>query len=231
MKRDALLGRLAMFFVVFSWGFAFVAVKYLLNSGWSPVQAAVCAHRAPRADPGAVCAAGAAPPLGPTAAQATARHDRARFLPLLLLAFSHRRGPKTTTAAVAGLLAVVSPLLALGLSALLKLERFTPLKGAGALVSVCGVAVVVLFGRGQAADLTLRSLLGPLLIILGVSMVGMYNTLIRRFQDDFSALEASALTAVWPALLGLIPALLAWRTRRGAVRGGNGAGRTRAWVP
>ena len=124
---------------------------------------------------------------------------------------------------MAGLLAVVSPLLALGLSALLKLERFTPLKGAGALVSVCGVAVVVLFGRGQAADLTLRSLLGPLLIILGVSMVGMYNTLIRRFQDDFSALEASALTAVWPALLGLIPALLAWRTAPWGMAEGAGA--------
>ncbi len=219
MKREALLGRLAMLFVVFSWGFGFVAVKYLLNCGWSQVQVAYVRIVLP----GLM--------LAPYALQTMLRRrgqPQMQRLPAMIVLgffpffFSHFLtvwGQQTTTAAVAGLLAVVSPLLALGLSALLKLERFTPLKGAGALVSVSGVVIVVLFGRGQA-ELSVSSLLGPLLIILGVGMVGMYNTLIRRFHNDFSSLEVSALTAVWPALVGLVPALLAWRTAPwGAVSG------------
>lgn len=228
MKRDDLLGRLAMLFVVFSWGFAFVAVKYLLNSGWSQVQVAFVRIVLP-----GLC-------LAPYAYQTLRRRwsqPQMKRLPAMILLgffpffFSHFLtvwGQQYTTAAVAGLLAVVSPLLALALSALLGLERFTPLKGAGALVSVCGVVIVVLFGRGQA-ELSASSLLGPLLIILGVGMVGAYNTLIRRFQDDFSPLEVSALTAVWPALVGLIPALLAWRTAPWAA-GGGGASPSLNWL-
>ncbi len=211
MKRDELLGRLAMFLVVFTWGFAFAAVKYLLNSGWSQVQVAFVRIVIPGLT------------LAPYALFTLRRRwgqPQMQRLPALIVLgffpffFSHFLtvwGQKYTTAAVAGLLAVVSPLLALGLSALLKLERFTPLKGAGALVSVCGVVIVVLYGRGQA-ELSASSLLGPLMIILGVGMVGAYNTLIRAFHDDFSSLEVSALTAIWPSLVGLIPALFAWRT-------------------
>lgn len=229
MKRDDLLGRLAMLFVVFSWGFAFVAVKYLLNSGWSQVQVAFVRIVLPGLT------------LAPYAYQTLRRRwgqPQMKRLPAMILLgffpffFSHFLtvwGQQYTTAAVAGLLAVVSPLLALGLSALLGLERFTPLKGAGALVSVCGVIIVVLFGRGQA-ELSASSLLGPLLIILGVGMVGAYNTLIRRFQDDFSPLEVSALTAVWPALAGLIPALLAWRTAPWTAAGAGGASPSLNWL-
>ena len=211
MKREALLGRLAMFLVVFTWGFAFAAVKYLLNIGWSQMQVAFVRIVIPGLT------------LAPYALFTLRRRwgqPQMQRLPALIVLgffpffFSHFLtvwGQKYTTAAVAGLLAVLSPLLALGLSALLKLERFTLLKGAGALVSVCGVVIVVLYGRSQA-ELSASSLLGPLLIILGVGMVGVYNTLIRVFHDDFSSLEVSALTAIWPSLVGLIPALLAWRT-------------------
>jgi len=222
VRRDDLPGRLAMLFVVFSWGFAFVAVKYLLNSGWSQVQVAFVRIVLPGLT------------LAPYAYLTLRRRwgqPQMKRLPAMILLgffpffFSHFLtvwGQQYTTAAVAGLLAVVSPLLALGLSALLGLERFTPLKGAGALVSISGVIIVVLFGRGQA-ELSASSLLGPLLIILGVGMVGAYNTLIRRFQDDFSPLEVSALTAVWPALAGLIPALLAWRSAPWTAAVGGGA--------
>lgn len=211
MKRDTLLGRMAMAVVIFTWGFAFASVKFLLNSGWSQVQVAFVRVVIPGLT------------LAPYALIALHRRwgqPQMKRLPALIVLgffpffFSHFFtvwGQKYTSTAVTGLLAVVSPLLALGLSALLKLERFTPLKGVGAFVSVCGVVIVVLYGRGQA-ELSANSLLGPLLIILGVGMVGAYNTLIRTFHNDFSSLEVSALTAIWPALVGLIPALLVWRT-------------------
>lgn len=206
---QALLSRLAMAFVVIAWGMAYVAVKYLLTHGWSQVQVAYIRVVLP----GLV--------LSPIAVLTIRAHwgkPELKLLPrLAMLGFwgfgvSHFTvvwGQQDTTAAVAGLLSVASPLTALILAALLKMDRFTWNKASGALLSTCGVAIVVLLGRGPA-ELSFRNLSGPLLIIFGFALVGVYNNAIRPLQRRFTPLEVSALTAVAPALLALWPASTAF---------------------
>ncbi len=207
--RQAWLSRLAMAFVATAWGMAYVAVKYLLTHGWSQTQVAYVRIVLP----------GLA--LAPLAALAIHSHrgkPELKLLPhLAMLGFwgfgvSHFTvvwGQKDTTAAVAGLLSVASPLTALILAAFLKIDRFTWNKITGALLSTCGVAIVVLLGRGPA-ELSFRHLSGPLLIIFGFALVGVYNNAIRPLQKSFTPLEVSALTAAAPALLALWPASAAF---------------------
>jgi drug/metabolite transporter (DMT)-like permease len=203
--RQALLSRLAMAFVATAWGMAYVAVKYLLTHGWSQTQVAYIRIVLP----GLV--------LIPVAVMTLRAHwgkPELKLLPqMAMLGFwgfgvSHFTvvwGQQYTTAAVAGLLSVASPLTALILAAILKIDRFSWSKAAGALLSTCGVVIVVLLGRGPA-EVSARNLVGPLLIILGFALVGVYNNAIRPLQKSFTPLEVSAITAVSPALLALWPA-------------------------
>ena len=207
--QQAWLSRLAMAFVATAWGMAYVSVKYLLTHGWSQTQVAYIRIVLP----GLI--------LAPVAALAIRSHwgkPELKLLPrLAMLGFwgfgvSHFTvvwGQQDTTAAVAGLLSVASPLTALTLAALFKIDRFSWNKAIGALLSTCGVAIVVLLGRGPA-ELSFRHLSGPLLIIFGFALVGVYNNAIRPLQRSFSPLEVSALTAVSPALLALLPASAAF---------------------
>ena len=202
---QALLSRMAMAYVAIAWGMAYVAVKYLLTHGWTPLQVAYIRVVLP----GLILA-----PLAALAIRAHWGKPELRLLPrMVLLGFfgfgvSHFTvvwGQQDTTAAVAGLLSVASPLTALILAALLKIDRFSWFKTTGALLSTCGVVIVVLLGRGLA-ELSIRHLTGPMLIILGFALVGVYNNAIRPLQRFFSPIEVSALTAVAPALLALWPA-------------------------
>lgn len=199
-----------MSFVALSWGMAYVAVKYLLTHGWDPTQVAFLRIIVP----------------GLTLAPVAFHSIRKRWgkLQLKQLAWmvmlglwgfgvSHYitvLGQQGTTAAVTGLLSVASPLTALILAALLKIDRFSWRKVIGAGVSITGVVIVVLLGRGPA-ELSVRQMTAPLLIILGFALVGVYNNGIRPLHREFSPLEVSALTAVWPALFALWPALHAFR--------------------
>lgn len=208
-KYQALLSRIAMAFVAIAWGMAYVAVKYLLTHGWSQIQVAYIRVVLP----GLILA-----PVAVLAIRAHWGKPELKLLPrLAMLGFwgfgvSHFTvvwGQQDTTAAVAGLLSVSSPLTALILAALLKIDRFTWNKATGALLSTCGVAIVVLLGRGPA-ELSFQNLSGPLLILFGFALVGVYNNAIRPLQRRFTPLEVSALTAVPPALLALFPASTAF---------------------
>ena len=200
----ALLSQFAMAYVAIAWGLAYVAVKYLLLHGWNQVQVAYIRIVLP----GLVLL-----PMAMLAIRAHKGRPELRLLPrMAILGFlgfgvSHFAvvwGQQDTTAAVAGLLSVSSPLTALILAALFKIDRFSWYKAIGALLSTCGVVIVVLLGRGPA-ELSFRNLAGPLLIVLGFALVGVYNNAIRPLQQEFTPLEVSALTAVWPALLALWP--------------------------
>lgn len=194
-----------MAFVATAWGMAYVAVKYLLTHGWSQTQVAYIRVVLPGL---------ALAPLAVLALRAHWGKPELKLLPrIAMLGFwgfgvSHFTvvwGQQDTTAAVAGLLSVASPLTALILAAIFRLDRFSWYKATGALLSTCGVAIVVLLGRGPA-ELSFRHLAGPLLIILGFALVGVYNNAIRPLQRTFAPVEVSALTAVSPALLALWPA-------------------------
>lgn len=205
------LSRFAMAYVAGAWGMAYVAVKYLLTHGWSGEQVAYLRIIVP----GLL--------LAPLAVQAVWAHrgrSEMRKLPWIMLlgvfgfGVSHYvtvMGQRGATAAVAGLLSVASPLTALILAAILRIDKLTWRKIAGALLSVLGVAIVVLYGRGPV-ELSFSNLLSPLLIILGFVLVGVYNNLIKPMQKLFTPLEVSAVTASAPALLALIPGLQALRS-------------------
>jgi len=200
-----------MAYVAGAWGMAYVAVKYLLTHGWSGEQVAYLRIVVP----GLL--------LAPLAVQAVWAHrgrSEMRKLPWIMLlgvfgfGVSHYvtvMGQRGATAAVAGLLSVASPLTALILAAVLRIDKLTWHKIAGALLSVLGVAIVVLYGRGPV-ELSFINMLSPLLIILGFALVGVYNNLIKPMQKLFTPLEVSAVTASAPALLALIPGLQALRS-------------------
>ncbi|HEX9028965.1 MAG TPA: DMT family transporter [Anaerolineales bacterium] len=203
--NQAVLSRLAMSFVAMSWGMAYVAVKFLLLHGWTQTQVALIRI----VIPGLTLA-----PLAYVSIRRRWGQPQIRLLPRMALLglfgfglshFATVWGQQGTTAAVTGLLSVASPLTALILAAALKIDRFSYRKVAGAALSIVGVAVVVLYGRGPS-ELSFKNLSGPLLIILGFALVGVYNNAIRALHRDFAPLEVSALTAVWPALVGLWPA-------------------------
>jgi drug/metabolite transporter (DMT)-like permease len=208
-NKSAVLSRLAMGFVALSWGMAYVSVKFLLLHGWDQTQVALIRI----VIPGLILA-----PVAAISIQSRRGQRQLRLLPRMILlglfgfGVSHYAvvwGQQGTTAAVTGLLSVASPLTALILAALLKIDRFSWQKIAGAGLSISGVIIVVLFGRGPS-ELSVHGFSGPLLILLGFALVGIYNNAIRPLQREFSPLEVSALTAVWPALFGLWPAVLAF---------------------
>ena len=210
-NNQAILSRAAMGVVAISWGMAYVSVKYLLLHGWDQTQVAFIRIVIP----------------GLTLAPVAIHSIRARWgqpqlglMPRMILlglfgfGVSHYVvvwGQQGTTAAVTGLLSVASPLTALILAVLLKIDRISWRKVAGAMLSIAGVIIVVLFGRGPS-ELSVQQVSGPLLIILGFALVGVYNNAIRPLHKEFAPLEVSALTAVWPALFGLWPAISAFRS-------------------
>lgn len=199
-----------MAYVAGAWGMAYVAVKYLLTHGWSGEQVAYLRIVVP----GLLLA-----PLAVRAVWAHRGRSEMRQLPWIMLlgvfgfGVSHYvtvMGQRGATAAVAGLLSVASPLTALILAAILRIDKLAWRKIAGALLCVLGVAIVVLYGRGPV-ELSFSNLLSPLLIILGFALVGVYNNLIKPMQKLFTPLEVSAVTASAPALLALIPGVQALR--------------------
>ncbi len=219
--HTARLSRFAMAYVAGAWGMAYVAVKYLLTHGWSGEQVAYLRIVVP----GLLLA-----PLALRAVWAHRGRPEMRQLPWIMLlgifgfGVSHYvtvMGQRGATAAVAGLLSVASPLTALILAAILRIDKLTWRKIAGALLSVGGVIVVVLLGRGPV-ELSYKDLASPLLIILGFALVGVYNNLIKPMQKVFTPLEVSAVTAFAPALLALLPAL--GELSAVAVGGGRGPG-------
>ncbi|HEX7973692.1 MAG TPA: DMT family transporter, partial [Anaerolineales bacterium] len=173
-RNQAVLSRLAMSFVAMSWGMAYVAVKFLLLHGWTQTQVALIRI----VIPGLTLA-----PLAIASIRRRWGQPQLRLLPRMVVLglfgfgvshFATVWGQQGTTAAVTGLLSVASPLTALILAALLKIDRFSSWKVAGAGLSIFGVAIVVLYGRGPS-ELSIHQISAPLLIILGFALVGVYN--------------------------------------------------------
>ena len=103
-----------------------------------------------------------------------------------------------TSAAHAGLIVSLGPVLVLILSCALRLEELTLLKSVGAIVSFAGVAVLT---TGKAAHSSGASWLGDAILLAGSAIFAYYTILVKEVADRYDTLTLNtlifAIGALW----------------------------------
>lgn len=114
-------------------------------------------------------------------------------------------GLSRTSAAHAGLIVALGPVLVLVLSSFMRLEALTVLKLAGMAVACVGVGVLTLGKAGQGSG---ASLAGDLIQLGGSSVFAYYTVLVKEVADRYDPLTLNALVFAMGALM-MTP--FAWR--------------------
>lgn len=106
-------------------------------------------------------------------------------------------GIAKTSAAHAGLIVALGPVIVLVLSCGLRLEALTALKTAGAAVSFAGVAVLTT-GHPQAGSAA--TLLGDMTLLVGSAVFAYYTILLKKIADRYDALTLNTVIFTFGAL-------------------------------
>ncbi len=112
------------------------------------------------------------------------------FQPLLYFA-CETFGLRETASSTAGLILGALPAAVAALSVPMLKEKLAPRQVAGLVLSVAGVALIVLAGSGGGAGHRADSLLGILLIVGAVVSAAFYNIYSRRASSSYSPAETT----------------------------------------
>lgn len=122
-------------------------------------------------------------------------------------------GLQFTTASKGGVYAVTGPITILLIAAVFLHERITLRKGAGVVLALLGVMMVM--GFDTLMDFNLRgNLLGDLLVLISIVMWGIFTVLGKRVTASMSPLKMTAAMTVIGALY-MVPAAAAEMTAAG----------------
>ncbi len=189
---------LSMIFVNVMWGLSFIASKYALNVGFTPMTLALCRY--------ILTAAVLVPAL-------LVKEKRMRLekrdiglmflsglLGITLYYFFEYQGIRRTSAVNASLILAAIPVLTLLTDCVIMRTKLKPRQAAGSLLSVAGVYCVVRYGGGAEET----SLVGDLLVV-GAALVWVgYIFVSRKLRSRYSSLSMNAWQAV-TSLVTLIP--------------------------
>lgn len=95
-----------------------------------------------------------------------------------------------TSAAHAGLIVALGPVMVLILSCAMRLEALTALKSLGAVVSFAGVGVLT---AGKAAHSNGATWVGDVILIVGSAVFAYYTILVKEISDRYDALTLNTL--------------------------------------
>jgi len=192
---------ISMIFINTMWGLSFIASKYALNVGFTPMQLALWRY--------ILAAAVLVPALfAKEKKMCLSRHDIVPFIlsslfGITLYYFFEYQGIKRTSAVNASLILAAIPILTLMVDTVAMKKRLRPRQAGGAILSLLGVYMVVRYGGGQGET----SLIGDLLVV-GASIVWVgYIFVSRKLRDCHTSLSMNAWQAVF-ALPTLIPLAL-----------------------
>lgn len=191
----------SMVFVNVMWGLSFIASKHALNAGFTPMTLALARY--------VFATLFLVPILLGTEKKMTLHKED--IVPMVLSGlmgitfyyFFEYNGISRTSTVNASLILAAIPIITMAAEAVISRTRLRPLQVAGAVVSLGGVALIVLSGsdEGQA------SLAGDLLI-LGAGVVWVaYIFISRRLRGKYSSLSMNAWQAL-TAVVTLIPMAL-----------------------
>lgn len=189
---------LSMIFVNIMWGLSFIASKYALNAGFTPMTLALWRYILTSLV------------LVPTLLVREKRMRLAKrdILPMFLSGllgitlyyFFEYQGIRRTSAVNASLILAAIPILTLLTDTLVMKAKLKPRQAAGSLLSLAGVYCVVRYG-GDAGE---TSLAGDMLVV-GAAFVWVgYIFVSRRLRSRYSSLSMNAWQAV-TSLVTLIP--------------------------
>lgn len=185
---------LSMVFVNVMWGLSFIASKHAMNAGFTPMMLALMRY---------IVAAACLVPIT-LGVEKSMRLRRRDIWPMLLSALTgitlyywfEYNGIQRTSAVSASLILAAIPIMTMVAEAAVDRVRLRPAQVAGAVISLAGVALIMLSGKdeGQA------SLLGDVLI-LGASVVWvLYIFISRKLREQYSSLSMNA----WQALMAVV---------------------------
>lgn len=192
---------ISMIFINTMWGLSFIASKYALNVGFTPMQLALWRY--------ILTAAVLVPAL--FAKEKKMRLSRQDILPFILSSlfgitlyyFFEYQGIMRTSAVNASLILAAIPILTLMVDAVVMKTRLRPRQTGGAILSLLGVYMVVRYGGLQGET----SRMGDLLVV-GASIVWVgYIFVSRKLRYRHTSLSMNAWQAVF-ALPTLIPLAL-----------------------
>jgi len=95
-----------------------------------------------------------------------------------------------TSAAHAGLIVALGPVMVLVLASAMRLEAFTLMKSIGTLLALGGVAVLT---TGKTASLSGASLVGDAIMLAGTTVFAYYTVLLKKIADRYDAFTLNAL--------------------------------------
>jgi drug/metabolite transporter (DMT)-like permease len=95
-----------------------------------------------------------------------------------------------TSAAHAGLIVALGPVIVLVLASVMRLETFTLMKSMGTLLALAGVAVLT---TGKTASLSGASLAGDVIMLAGTALFAYYTVLLKKIADRYDAFTLNAL--------------------------------------
>jgi len=118
------------------------------------------------------------------------------LLGVALFSFCLTTGVKMSTATAGSLLTNSQPIFTTLLAPLIINEKFTPLRLAGALLGVAGVAIVVTGGRLNGELLRQEHFLGNLILTGGAVAISLQSILLKRYVARYGGLAVTFLTAL-----------------------------------
>jgi drug/metabolite transporter (DMT)-like permease len=186
--------------VVVVWAGSFSVIKLLLDHGFAPTDVAVLRYAI--AAPGFAVILWRARGLPGLTRSDALRVAGAGLLVVLGYHIALNVGESHTTAGVAALVVALAPAMTLVLAVGLGIERLLPSRALGLAVAFAGVGVVIVLGTG--AELSLRSVRGPLIVLAAPFSFALYNVLLKPLlaRHDLLALTAASSLV---GTLGLLP--------------------------
>jgi drug/metabolite transporter (DMT)-like permease len=122
------------------------------------------------------------------------------LLGVAVFSFCQTAGVALSTASSGSLLINSQPIFTTLLAPLIIDEKFTPLRLAGALLGLAGVALIVTGGRLGAAPFRQEHFLGNLVLTGGAVAISVYTILLKRFITRFGGLIPTFLTMLGGSL-------------------------------
>jgi drug/metabolite transporter (DMT)-like permease len=105
-----------------------------------------------------------------------------------------------TSAAHAGLIVALGPVMVLILSSAMRLEAFTALKAVGAAISLTGVVVLTTGKPSPGSNATIS---GDVIMLLGTAVFAYYTILLKKVANRYDAVSLNAIIFVMGAALML----------------------------